>query len=139
LPSLVEESFKMNFGPHQVRGRWDRVDMDGSWARIIDYKTGEVKNQKEAKQKAGESLQLMIYALAFGDRFGRRPDELLLHFVKSGSCGVLVPDADRLAHAQDKISQVAEAILKEQFNAAPGYHCRWCPYERICPEASRTG
>lgn len=49
-----------------IRGRIDRIDVaetaEGSWFRVIDYKSGKVSSLKEVKQ--GAMLQLPIYAIA---------------------------------------------------------------------------
>ncbi len=59
-PIWLERAFAFEIGPHQLRGRVDRVDRlpDGGY-ELIDYKTGD---PKAAPQLAGD-LQLALYRL----------------------------------------------------------------------------
>ena len=48
-----------------VRGKIDRVDVNGQkQARVIDYKSGDVRLYRPEKLASGELLQLPLYALA---------------------------------------------------------------------------
>ena len=64
-PTWVEKEFAFSLGPDRVRGRYDRVDEELLGAVIIDYKTGELRRQKDADRRSAESLQLKVYALAW--------------------------------------------------------------------------
>ena len=136
-PALVEESFRMTLGgpagSAAIRGRWDRVDMSEGGSAIIDFKTGDVKSAKEAGKKAAESSQLALYALAFERRFGRLPDRLTLSFVKSGLEGSVAPRPEFLEKALARTEEAVAGISRRDFPAKPGFACRWCAYEKICP------
>ena len=60
-PVWLERKFDIRIGPHQVRGRVDRVDRlpDGSY-ELIDYKTGERRSEEQLEN----DLQLALYRLA---------------------------------------------------------------------------
>ncbi len=65
---LTEQSFEVNWpGPYPtvLRGRIDRIDSvqtgEGSWFRIIDYKSGE-RSVEVDRVYHGLSLQLFLYA-----------------------------------------------------------------------------
>lgn len=66
-PVKFEYEFKdktaLNLGKAKLKGKIDRVDTDGSFLRIVDYKTGKA----EASLKElyyGNKLQLFLYACA---------------------------------------------------------------------------
>src|SRR6266851_2335421 len=63
-PTDVEREFGFNLGLDRVRGRFDRVDETPEGLVIVDYKSSDVTDPKKADQRAKESLQLKIYALA---------------------------------------------------------------------------
>ncbi len=142
-PTMVESRFAFQLGATRVRGRWDRVDLrrDPSASRdevvIIDFKTSDVRAQKDADRRAKDSLQLGIYALAYMRHYGRMPDRLELHFL--GTHQVLVgttsPTDAMLVEATDAIEQAAAGIRNQQFVATPDYYraCRYCAFASICP------
>ncbi len=137
LPTLVEEDFRIALPRARIRGRWDRVDIAGKEATILDYKTGDVKDQNDADKKAKESIQLMIYSAAFHERYGYLPQKASLLFIKNNLVGTTVPTDKKVTETIDKAQQVVFDIADQKFNATPGYHCRWCAYEKICPSAEK--
>jgi CRISPR/Cas system-associated exonuclease Cas4 (RecB family) len=34
-----------------------------------------------------------------------------------------------------ELEKLVKRINKKEFDATPGYHCRWCDYRNICEEA----
>ncbi|MDQ7857373.1 MAG: ATP-dependent DNA helicase [Armatimonadota bacterium] len=145
-PTMVESRFAIQVGDARVRGRWDRVDIrrrpDGDdEVVIIDFKTSDVRAQKDAERRARESLQLAIYALAYERQYGRTPDRLELHFL--GPRGVLVgavtPLRARLDEAASVIEQAAAGIRRGEFTATPDYYraCRYCAFASICPYTAK--
>lgn len=136
-PALIEEDFKMAVDQAKIRGRWDRIDMDETESVIIDYKTGDVKDQKDADKKAKESNQLGLYAIAFQNRFNKLPDKMVLSFVKTGLKGTTTPAAEKIEKVMESTRKVIGGISNQRFDPTPGYHCRWCAYEKICPAADR--
>jgi DNA helicase-2/ATP-dependent DNA helicase PcrA len=135
VPTLVEEGFKIVIDGSTVRGRFDRVDAGPGKSRVIDYKTGDVKNQKDADQKAKKSSQLALYSAAFRDRYGKLPDEAVLHFIKDGLIGSVVPTDKLVESALEEAREVIRGVSEQKFDPTPGHHCNWCAYEKICPAA----
>ncbi len=137
IPTFVEAPFSFQVGSTRVKGRWDRVDIRGDEVVLIDFKTSDVRTQKDAHRRTRESLQLMIYALAYREVYGVSPTRLELQFI--GPQQVLVgaanPDADMLAEAREIIERVANGIRAQQFIATPDYYraCRYCAFASICP------
>ena len=74
-PTFVEREFGVSLpdgtGLTRVRGRWDRVDETDEGCVIVDYKSSDVRAVERADERAAESLQLQIYALAWREMFGR--------------------------------------------------------------------
>ncbi|HET7830914.1 MAG TPA: ATP-dependent DNA helicase, partial [Candidatus Limnocylindrales bacterium] len=54
---------------------------------ITDYKSSDVRDPAKARQRARDSLQLTIYAMAYEAMTGRLPDAVALHFLDSGLVG----------------------------------------------------
>jgi len=137
VPTFVEAPFSFQVGATRVKGRWDRVDMRGDEVVLIDFKTSDVRTQKDADRRARESLQLAIYALAYREVYGAMPDRLELHFL--GPQRVLVgkaqPDGELLAETATAIGRVSSGIRSQQFIATPDFYraCRYCAFASICP------
>ena len=49
IPKYIEKRFKIKYGGDIIIGRFDRVDYDGKNTVIIDFKTSEVSNKKDAE------------------------------------------------------------------------------------------
>ncbi|MBI4004465.1 MAG: ATP-dependent helicase, partial [Candidatus Omnitrophica bacterium] len=138
-PSLIEQPFKFLLDDLLIVGRWDRVDQEGENAVIIDYKSSEVREQAAADRRAKESLQLLVYALAWHTLHGRLPLRVELRFLETDLTGqAAVTDAD-LERARSLLRQIGQGIRDEQFSAAPDEHnCRWCAFQSICPYAFQS-
>jgi DNA helicase-2/ATP-dependent DNA helicase PcrA len=136
-PAAVEQEFAFALGPTRVRGRFDRVDDTPAGVVIIDYKSSDVTEQKKADQRARESLQLRIYALAQQKMTGRLPARVELRFLESGLAGSYRPTAEDLTSAADAVEAAAAGIRARRFEATPSYQvCRYCPYNQICPSTA---
>jgi DNA helicase II / ATP-dependent DNA helicase PcrA len=136
-PTDVEREFGFTLGLDRVRGRFDRVDETPDGLVIVDYKSSDITDQKKADQRAKESLQLKIYALAQHAMTGRLPARVELRFLESGLVGRHTPiDAD-LVKAREAIAEAARGIRRREFEATPEYQaCRYCPYNQICPSTA---
>jgi DNA helicase-2/ATP-dependent DNA helicase PcrA len=147
VPTMVESKFSFVVGQTRVRGRWDRVDLrragDGSAQEVvvIDFKTSEVRTQKDADRRARDSLQLAIYALAYQRQYGQVPDRLELHFLgpRQVLVGRVAPTPAMLDEAASAIERAAEGIRAQQFGATPDYYraCRYCAFASICPYTAK--
>ena len=136
-PAAVEQEFGFALGPTRVRGRLDRVDDTPDGPVIVDYKSSDVTEPKKADQRARESLQLKIYALAWREMTGRLPVRVELSFLESGLVGRYRPTEADLAEAREAIEAAARGIRQRRFDPTPGYQtCRYCPYNQICPSTA---
>jgi DNA helicase-2/ATP-dependent DNA helicase PcrA len=103
---------------------------------ITDYKSSDVRDPARARQRARDSLQLQIYAMAYEAQTGRLPDAIQLHFLESGLIGRADVDPARLAKARDRIRRAAAGIRGRDFTARPDYlACSYCAFREICPES----
>ncbi len=132
-PKSIEEDFTFIIENNRIRGRFDRVDQQPDGAVIMDFKTSEIKKQKDADKRTKESLQLNLYALAYKNIFGHLPKQLELHFLESGLIGTNTIKEKDLEKLKDKIRQVSRGIRKGNFQASPSYSaCTYCAYNQIC-------
>lgn len=137
VPAAVERTFSVRIEGDIVRGRYDRVDETPEGTVITDLKSSDVREQKKASEKARDSLQLQVYALAHEAETGVLPAAVQLHFMESGLTGRATPDPARLAKARAKIAKAAAGIRAGQFDARPDYlACGYCPYRDICPSSA---
>ncbi|MBI3599276.1 MAG: PD-(D/E)XK nuclease family protein [Nitrospinae bacterium] len=132
-------------GGIRVKGRWDRIDIKNGETVIIDFKSSDIREQKDADRRAKESLQLSIYALAYKEVYGNPPSppfikggtggiKVELHFLESGLIGRYDIEEDVLEETIVKIKEVADGIRQKIYEARPQYiACRYCAYGEICP------
>jgi DNA helicase-2/ATP-dependent DNA helicase PcrA len=139
IPTYVEKEFGFAMGRDRVTGRWDRVDVRGDEVVIIDYKSSDVREPKEARRRARESLQLQIYALAYRRMVGQIPTRVELHFLESGLVGAAEKSAEAIEETAGVIREVAAGIRARDFTARPSYMaCTYCAFREICPSAWGT-
>ncbi len=101
---------------------------------ITDYKSSDVRDPARARERAKESLQLTIYAMAWQAQTGRLPDAVALHFLESGLVGIAVVDAQRVEKGVADIRAAAAGIRGRRFEATPSYMaCSWCALRDVCP------
>ncbi len=165
IPAYVEREFNFSLGGDRIRGRWDRVDIEPAdpaaptydaptqaphadtiaptleltgreRVTITDYKTSDVKDPGKARQRARESLQLQIYAMAYEAVAGRLPDAVQLHFLDTGVTGRAEIDPKRMAKGRAKIATAAAGIRARDFTPRPDRNtCGYCPFKAICPSS----
>jgi DNA helicase II / ATP-dependent DNA helicase PcrA len=168
VPAYVEREFTFSLGGERVRGRWDRVDVEPAApgepvavmgpvapladavaptfeltgrerVTITDYKTSNVREPAKARQRARESLQLQIYAMAYEAVTGRLPDFLQLHFLDTEVVGRVAVDAGRLTKARERIATAAAGMRARDYTPKPDRStCGYCPFRTICPSSVAT-
>ncbi|MBA2718725.1 MAG: ATP-dependent helicase [Chloroflexi bacterium] len=169
IPAYVEREFNFSLDGNRIRGRWDRVDIEPAdptpetgtespapvqhadtiaptleltgreRVTITDYKTSDVRDPVKARQRARESLQLQIYAMAYEAVAGRLPDAVQLHFLDTGVTGRVEVDPKRMAKGRAKIQTAAAGIKARDFTPRPDRStCGYCPFKAICPSSVAT-
>jgi DNA helicase-2/ATP-dependent DNA helicase PcrA len=134
IPRYVEKEFSFVVDRSKVIGRWDRVDEANGEVVIIDFKSSEIRRQKEADTRARKSEQMGLYALAYQRTYGRIPDRVELHFLDSGLVGTATKNEEDLEEVISKIRTVTEGLRAREYPSNPQYRaCDYCPYRVICP------
>ncbi|MFA7253472.1 MAG: ATP-dependent DNA helicase [Patescibacteria group bacterium] len=135
-PSKVEEIFEFSENKIKINGRYDLVCGTASEnPEICDFKTSEVKEQKDADRRIKDSTQMMMYALAWYEKYKVVPKTTLI-FIESGLRGSKTFSLKELDDTKKMIFDVAEGIRKNEMIARPDmFQCKQCPYSDICPES----
>jgi DNA helicase-2/ATP-dependent DNA helicase PcrA len=106
---------------------------------ITDYKSSDVRDPAVARQRARDSLQLQIYAMAYEAMTGRLPDAVQLHFLDSGLVGRAEVEPERLEKARGRIATAAAGIRARDYTPRPGaMTCSYCPFRDICPSSAAS-
>ena len=126
-----EKSFDLPMENNVVlKGRMDQVNRLGPGEEeIVDYKTGKARNEEKAKK----DVQLSVYALAAREVFDWNPVRLTLHFLQTNQPVSATRDEKQLKKVRAEIQEAAADIRAGDFPAKPGFSCRYCDFESICP------
>ena len=128
----LERNFSFAIGPHQLRGRVDRVDRlpDGGY-ELIDYKTGDPGIGPEAhRRRAARALP------------ARRARGLARSTPTAAATGTCSPtsasrsaaEPDDAERVERTVLEVAAGITDQDFEPRPSHEiCSWCDYRLICP------
>lgn len=135
IPTKVEEAFEFYENKIRVNGRYDLICGKDETTEIRDFKTSDVKEQKDADRRIKDSTQMMIYALAWYEKYKVIPKTSLI-FIESGLTGSKIFSLRELENTKQMIFEVAEGIRKQDMTAKPDLrNCHLCPYSDICPDS----
>lgn len=135
VPTAVEEVFEFAENKVKINGRYDLISGKAETAEIKDFKTSSVTEQKDADQRIKKSTQMMIYALAWFEKYKMIP-KTTLYFIESGLSGSKTFSIKELEDTKQMIFDVASGIRKNRMTAKPtSFQCKQCPYSDICPES----
>ncbi|HEY8716885.1 MAG TPA: ATP-dependent DNA helicase [Candidatus Acidoferrum sp.] len=133
LPEILEQEKPFELPMENnviITGRIDQVNsLGGSNVEIVDYKTGRMKKELDARR----DLQLSIYAIAAREIFEWNPARLVFHYLQNNQIQATTRDKKQLDEAQKIIQEAAADIRAGQFPPKPGFLCRSCAYRPICP------
>lgn len=131
-PKALEQSFNIRIDGMRVYGRIDRIDpLPDGGVEIIDYKTGNPKDQKEVDKDD----QVAVYAIAAKEALKLEPKKLSLYFVETDQKVTTTRTDEQLEAKKQEIMQEINKIRSGNFLANPGMHCNYCDYRFICPYA----
>jgi RecB family exonuclease len=128
-----------------LRGRIDRMvwDADRARFRVIDYKSGRVRDERSGRLLGGRMLQLPLYVLAGGDVLGIDPEHGEAAYVyptRRGEFRTVEWTGEQLGERRDEVASMLGAILdgiaRGDFMVAPWdakTACRWCEFDAVCP------
>jgi RecB family exonuclease len=149
-----DEPIEIDIGALTLRlaGRIDRITWDAeppTRFRVIDYKTGQVREEKPAQLQGGRALQLPLYAFAGGELLGLDPaagEVAYVYPTRRGHFRVVPWSSEQLADRRADViallAAVLEGIRRGDFMIAPWKDdgrtaCRYCNFNEICPGAHR--
>ena len=156
----LEQDITMPFAEGvNLKGIVDRIDRLDGRLRVIDYKTGSVKDRDIAVKTAdldagkpmpGKWLQLMCYALMYSHSqplgepllSGIYPLRSLRSDVRIATCDGS-PDitADSLVAFRERLAAIVAELMNPAVPFAPPQSpagCNYCPARAFCPEARIT-
>ncbi|MBN1852533.1 MAG: UvrD-helicase domain-containing protein [Pirellulales bacterium] len=96
-------------GPY-VHGYIDCLyeDLAGRWI-LLDYKTNQLRSDHVAEVASQYEMQLSVYTMAVGEILGRPPDEVAVHFLRTGQEHTFCWDT---ASIRAMVEQVNRAIMQ---------------------------
>lgn len=126
-PFLLEPYLEVHIAPDILLvGRPDRVDEEGDYLHIIDYKTGEPPQEVDA-------VQLRFYAIMVQEGLARRVGRVSFWYLDGGRLWTALIRPEDLALAQEEALTLATEIRQEViFPASVGPHCAHCPFLSMC-------
>ncbi len=135
IPEHIERPFTLKIPSGlTVTGRIDRIDRlpDGTF-EVIDYKTGSMKDQKDADK----NLQLSIYALACQNIYKVPVSKLSLYYLEDNQKISTTRSTDQLTATETELETIAKTMASSDFAATPSpFLCKFCEYRLICDKAA---
>jgi DNA helicase-2/ATP-dependent DNA helicase PcrA len=135
-PMRLEESFDVHIGSTVFVGKIDRIDFVGkngdmTEVKIIDYKTGREKEEKDIK----DDFQLPLYALFAEQKLGLKVVGAEYIYVETGKRLEVDISSERRELAKERLVEVTDLVREGKFAPTPGFQCRYCDYNSICKYA----
>ncbi len=160
LEEDLKSQIKLDDTIFNLIGRVDRVDKVGNSLRIIDYKTGTVKNkdlnfsdwdelvESNSKEK---SFQLLMYAYLFIKNNPKYKDQRVIagnysfknledglitlckKESKNNNHNILVINDNVIKRFEDQLNKILNNIISNDFiQTSDKEACKWCDYKLIC-------
>jgi CRISPR/Cas system-associated exonuclease Cas4 (RecB family) len=141
-PIELEKSISYQVNDILMKGQVDRIDLIGTEKledgrerkiiKIIDYKTGKVKDAKDVE----DDLQLSLYAIALEQFDEYRVESASLFFVEHDTIVPAKVDTKNKEKVKARVIELVGDIRKGLFLANPSMiFCKFCDYRTICSDA----
>ena len=138
-PEIIaqEKTFELPLENNVVlKGRMDQVNrVAPGEEEIVDYKTGKPRDG----EKARKDLQLSVYALAAREVFDWNPVRLTFYNLQTNEAVSASREDKKLNKVRSQIQEAAADIRAGEFPAKPGFFCKFCDYQAICPAREQGG
>jgi RecB family exonuclease len=118
-------------------GRLDRVDLVAGGARIVDYKTGSGRTEKE-RLKDGLSIQLPVYRLALRQTGGEDYEAVRCAYRlvtrRGGFVELALDDDEEVAEARLRhlVARTVALVDAGVFARSTGGRCEYCDVRYAC-------
>ena len=133
----------------RLSGRIDRImwDEKRSRFRVVDYKTGRVRDEKSGRLLGGRMLQLPIYVLAGAELVDIDPangEAAYVYPTRRGEFRTVDWTGEQLIERRDEVTAmlaaVVDGIARGEFMVAPwdpGRACMFCDFDAVCPRGRK--
>lgn len=137
IPLGVETKFSTIFDNCQLKGRVDKINYDGEYYEIIDYKTGD--GLKKTVSEVNNNIPIWIYAIYLSNKYQTENIKLTLHYVMNQKTITVIIDNNKLASKKQEIITLCQkltgSINHHQFPAQPTeVKCKYCNFKSICSD-----
>ncbi|TWO23131.1 Dna2/Cas4 domain-containing protein [Campylobacter hyointestinalis] len=117
--SECEKKIEAKFDGIFIKGKIDRVDINGNDIWLIDYKSGKADEK---------SLQLAFYELLYQAKFDKTAKGYFYSFDDNKFTNSKA-DIDKLIEVLDELKKMSNSQIPFSQNTK---HCDICPYESLC-------
>jgi CRISPR/Cas system-associated exonuclease Cas4 (RecB family) len=135
IPIEIEKRFNYKIDGVSVNGYIDRIDLvedaKKPRVRIIDYKTGKLKEKKEVEK----DLQLALYSMVVEEAFEMEVVEAGLLFIEHGELVTTKLTEELKSETKSKLKAIIDKIREGDFDPTPGFVCKFCDYSDICEDS----
>ncbi|MDQ6748984.1 MAG: ATP-dependent helicase, partial [Candidatus Dormibacteraeota bacterium] len=127
-----EQPFNLSLPGFRLKGRIDRIDRARDGFRVIDYKTGDVKDGWQLER----DLQLGLYAIAAEQVFNLRPVTLAMCYLEDAIEVEVLKTSSQLQADQERAGDLAAGITAGEFGPQPSpWKCARCDFRLVCDAA----
>ncbi len=129
----------------RLSGRIDRIAWDEKRTRfrVVDYKTGKVRDEKSGRLLGGRMLQLPLYVLAGATLVGidaAGGEAAYVYPTRRGEFRTVDWTGGQLVERHDELTAMLAAVVdgigRGDFMVAPwdpGRGCMFCEFDAVCP------
>jgi len=123
----TEKSFRFTIEEVAINGRIDRIDrLASGGVLVLDYKTGAPKNDLDAST----SVQLGLYGMA-ARLDGHNVERMAFYNLEDNTTAETKRIDENKIYTT--VLDVARGIRAGEFAPTPGFHCKNCGYNALCP------
>jgi RecB family exonuclease len=127
-----EQSFNMRMNGFRVQGNIDRIDRTKSGYRLVDYKTGEMREEWQLER----DLQLGLYHMAATGVLGLNPVELAICYLEDATEVPVLKTTSQLEADREAAEEAAAGIMAQDFTPRPSpWKCAHCDFRLVCDAA----